>query len=63
MSQSTITTRLPRLASVAPKFSVVVVLPSPGSALVTRISLGTVLAESRIEVRSERKASTASAWL
>jgi hypothetical protein len=59
MSQSTITTLLPKLAKVAPKFTVVVVLPSPGRALVIRRLFGTGLAESKIEVRRERKASTA----
>src|SRR5690348_3515707 len=59
MSQSTIKTLLPRLERVAPRFTVVVVLPSPGSALVTSSSLGTGLAESRIDVRRDLKASTA----
>jgi hypothetical protein len=37
---------------------VIAVLPSPGKALVIRINFGTGLAESKIEVRRERKAST-----
>jgi hypothetical protein len=36
---------------------VVDVFPSPGKALVIKINLGTGLAESKIEVRRERKAS------
>jgi hypothetical protein len=63
MSQSTITTRLPKLAKVAPKLTVVVVLPSPGRELVIKRHLGTGLAESKIEVRRERKASTAAEWV
>src|SRR3989442_12803934 len=59
MSQSTITTLLPRLARVTPRLTVTVVLPSPGSALVMRIDFGTGGADSRMEVRSERKASSA----
>ena len=54
MSQSTITTLLPRLASVAPRLTVTVVLPSDGRALVISSIFGTGLAESRIEVRNVR---------
>jgi hypothetical protein len=51
------TTRLPRLASIAARLTAIVVFPSPGNALVIRMIFGTGLADSKIEVRRERKAS------
>src|SRR5580700_3357861 len=60
-SASISNTRLPRCANTSAEFALIVVFPSCGKALVTRITLGGApYDESRIEVRRDRNASAAS---